>query len=85
MTPAERSAATVAAVAAAVGVPLAELHSRRRHAPLVAKRREVIRVLAERHGWSTTQIGRALGRDHSTIVHHLQIARGAAPPPRTGV
>jgi chromosomal replication initiation ATPase DnaA len=42
-------------------------------------------IIARRHamvflreaGWSTTQIARVWGLDHSTVVHHLQVANRA--------
>ena len=52
---------------------LTELRARRRSRPLV-RARHVIAELARRHTKaSLIQIGRALDRDHSTVMHGLKL------------
>lgn len=49
-------------------VPRAEIFSRSRRVPVARARKEVMcRLRAD--GFSTSQIGRWLDRDHSTVIH----------------
>ena len=44
----------------------------RRYATLVAMRAKAVRRLSEELKWSSTEIGQFLGgRDHTSILHHL--------------
>jgi hypothetical protein len=63
-------------------VPVRELRSDRKHDRYVRVRRWV--VARARPRWSWWQIGRALNRDHSTLIHHYrEVARTAANDART--
>lgn len=55
-------------------VPIAELMSDARRAQVAHARQEVMRLAVDA-GFSTTQVGRFLGRDHSTVVHGIKAAR----------
>ncbi len=60
-----------------------EVTGQRRHKMLIAARSAIAIVLLER-GWSYPRIGRALNRDHTTIVHAVQVwpARARTYPER---
>ena len=58
------------------GVDLQTLRSDRRSKELVAFRREIA-VEAFRESFAYAAIGRALNRDHTTIIHHVQSALAA--------
>lgn len=60
----------IEAVAAEFGLSYGEVIGTGRTRRFVAARAVVARILRDR-GWSTTQIGRWLHRDHSTIIHLL--------------
>lgn len=70
MTPREKNLAAVSAIAQRHGYTVEDIlgPSRRKH--LVHVRRLCVLML-RRKNYSTTEIGRVLGRDHSTIVHAL--------------
>lgn len=71
-------------VAAERGVTPAQIVSRCRRQKVFRARVEVARRLDAR-GYSTTQIGAALGHDHTTIVYYLGRAKKKPtpePPPR---
>ena len=57
----------VDAVAEATGIPAKHILSKSRTAP-VARARQIVMYEARKAGLSYPQIGRALGRDHSTVV-----------------
>ena len=70
-----------ARIAAEHGVTIAEIDGRSRRRRIVIARWAAIRaVQEERPGYSFPQIGRAFGRDHSTIMHALGLIprRGAS-------
>ena len=76
--------ATVRMIASEVseitGVPASEILGRRR-AQEVCHARELVCYVARRTGMTYSQIGRALNRDHSTIIHAVAnecIRRGEA-------
>jgi chromosomal replication initiation ATPase DnaA len=73
MTPRERNLAEIDAIAELDGYTLADILGKRRFKPLVEVRRKCV-VRMRFKGYSTTEIGRIMNRDHSTIVHSLQIA-----------
>ena len=56
------------------GVTVAEIKGRSRLGPVVAARQDVFLALREA-GWSFPRIGRAMGRDHSTVMHGVARAR----------
>lgn len=62
------SAEVVAVVAAEHGVTVDEILSPSRYRHIVAARREVCTRLRAQ-GWSYPAIGRALGRDHATVMY----------------
>ncbi len=57
----------VDAVSEATGIPSKHILSKIRTAP-VARARQIVMYEARKAGLSYPQIGRALGRDHSTVV-----------------
>ena len=77
-----RIAAVIAACAEVWGVPVATLYSARRHRRY-AWPRQAAMYLAREHGHhSLLMLGRAFGRDHSTVFHGVRAAaaRCAADP-----
>jgi chromosomal replication initiation ATPase DnaA len=71
MRPLPETARIIAEVAERHGSSPRELCGRSGKHRLVSARLELVhRLYAERH-LSTTQIGRILGRDHTTIIHYL--------------
>lgn len=52
------------------GIPASEIMGPRRSAD-VCRARELVCYVARRNGMSYPQIGRALKRDHSTIIHAI--------------
>jgi chromosomal replication initiation ATPase DnaA len=61
-----------AQVCARHGVGPRSIHSRCRLAYLVAARHELIWLIRQSTTWSTTQIGRYMGMDHSSILHAIK-------------
>ena len=55
------------------GVTVADIKGRSRLGPVVAARQDVFLALREA-GWSFPRIGRAMGRDHSTVMHGVAVA-----------
>ncbi|WP_395652482.1 helix-turn-helix domain-containing protein [Brevundimonas sp.] len=58
-------------IAEAHRLTLEDILGKSRHKYLVMVRRKCVVMLREK-GYSTTEIGRIMKRDHSTIVHALQ-------------
>jgi len=58
------------------GVPLAELVGRNRSAKIALPRHVVMYVMREEVGASLQQIGQALGRDHTTVMHGIERIAG---------
>lgn len=52
------------------GMSSADLTDARRDAPRIAARKDACRLLRDA-GWSLKSIGRAMKRDHTTVLHHL--------------
>jgi chromosomal replication initiator protein len=71
MTPRERHLRIIDHIASDYGYDRHEVIGKRRFKVLVEIRHECIKFFREQ-GFSTTEIGRILNRDHSTIVHALQ-------------
>jgi chromosomal replication initiation ATPase DnaA len=71
MTPRGRNLAEIDAIAELYGYTLADILGKRKQRPLVEVRRKCV-VRLRSFGYSTTEIGRIMQRDHSTIVHSLQ-------------
>lgn len=70
MTPREKIHAAIDVVAQEHGYTVHDIIGKSRFKHLVAVRLLCILMLRER-GYSTTEIGRLMDRDHSTIVHAL--------------
>lgn len=70
MTPREKNHAMIDTIARDNGFTLADIIGPRKHKKLSAVRHLCVLMLREK-GYSTTEIGRIMNRDHSTIVHAL--------------
>lgn len=77
MTPNEKSMEEIAQIAYKYGYTAQDIIGKRKFKRLVMVRRECA-VMLRAKGYSTTQIGRIMNRDHSTIVHSLQMSRAEA-------
>jgi chromosomal replication initiation ATPase DnaA len=77
MTPKERNLAEIDAIAELYGYTVEDILGRSKLKTLVKVRRKCVVRLREK-GYSTTEIGRIMHRDHSTIVHSLQKMAAAA-------
>lgn len=62
----------VSEVSASTGVPVRDITSDRRNLHIVAARHEVFWRLHAETDWSVAEIGRRLGRDHTTILHGIR-------------
>jgi len=71
MTPRERNLAEIDAIAELYGYTVEDILGKSKVKPLVEVRRKCV-VRLRKKGYSTTEIGRIMQRDHSTIVHSLQ-------------
>jgi chromosomal replication initiator protein len=71
MTPREKNLAEIDAIAELYGYTLEDILGKSKLKELVAVRRKCI-VWLRGKGYSTTEIGRIMNRDHTTIVHALQ-------------
>ena len=74
MTPRHANLLQVEAIAKAHCFTLEDILGPRKFKPLVAVRRKCAVMLREK-GHTTTEIGRIMNRDHSTIVHALQMSK----------
>jgi chromosomal replication initiation ATPase DnaA len=72
MTPREKNLADIGEIAYKYGYTAEDIVGEKRYRRLVKVRRECVGMLREK-GYSTTEIGRIMNRDHSTIVVSLQI------------
>lgn len=77
MTPREKNLAEIDAIAELYGYTLEDILGKSKLKELVAVRRKCV-VWLRGKGYSTTEIGRIMNRDHSTIVHSLQKSRAEA-------
>jgi len=77
MTPREKNLAEIDAIAELYGYTLEDILGKSKLKALVTVRRKCI-VWLRGKGYSTTEIGRIMNRDHSTIVHSLQKSRAEA-------
>jgi chromosomal replication initiation ATPase DnaA len=77
MTPKERNLAEIDAIAELYGYTAEDVLGKSKLKTLVAVRRKCV-VWLRGKGYSTTEIGRIMQRDHSTIVHSLQKMAAAA-------
>jgi chromosomal replication initiation ATPase DnaA len=71
MTPREKNLAAIGEIAYKYGYTVEDMLGPRRFKKMVAVRRECI-VMLRAKGYSTTEIGRIMNRDHSSIVTSLQ-------------
>jgi len=71
MTPRERNLAEIDAIAELHGYTVEDILGKSKVRPLVEVRRKCV-VRLRKKGYSTTEIGRIMQRDHSTILHSLQ-------------
>jgi chromosomal replication initiation ATPase DnaA len=63
----------VAAVAAAFTIPIEELCSKRRSAPIAFARQNAMYLTHVAFGLSFTAVGRAFGRDRTTAAHACRV------------
>ena len=73
MTPRQLNMERIDAIARLYDYTVEDVLGKSKLKALVAVRRKCIVMLRDR-GYSTTEIGRIMLRDHSTIVHSLQIS-----------
>lgn len=72
MTPRERNLAEIGEIARKNNFTVEDILGKRRYKRIVEVRRECVAMLRAKN-YSTTEIGRIMCRDHSTIVHSLQM------------
>lgn len=77
MTPRQSNMLQIEAIAKEHCFTVEDILGPRKFKHLVAVRRKCIVMLREK-GYSTTEIGRIMQRDHSTICHALQMSKAAA-------
>ena len=77
MTPRQANMLEIEAIAKAHKFTLEDILGPRKFKPLVAVRRKCAVMLREK-GHTTTEIGRIMRRDHSTICHSLQKSKAEA-------
>jgi chromosomal replication initiator protein len=70
MTPREKNLKDIEHLAEGYGYTVADILGQKRHRHLVFVRNLCVFMLRNK-GYSTTEIGRIMNRDHSTIVHAL--------------
>lgn len=71
MTPRERNLTIIDHIASDYGYDRTEVLGPRKFKELIEIRHHCIKLFREQ-GFSTTEIGRIMNRDHTTIVHALQ-------------
>jgi chromosomal replication initiation ATPase DnaA len=71
MTPREKNLLDIDNIAQTHGYDVGDILGKSKFRKLVMARRECVLMLRAK-GYSTTEIGRIMKRDHSTIVHSLQ-------------
>ena len=76
MTPREQNLADIEAIAKKHRFTLEDILGKSRFGPLVKVRRKCVVMLREK-GYSTTDIGRIMNRDHSTICNSLNKSRAS--------
>lgn len=72
MTPKEKNLADIKEIAYKYGYTAEDVLGKSRYKRLVMVRRQCVGMLRAK-GYSTTEIGRIMSRNHSTIVTSLQI------------
>jgi chromosomal replication initiator protein len=71
MTPRQANMLEIAAIASLYDYTVEDVLGKSKLKALVAVRRKCVVMLRDK-GYSTTEIGRIMNRDHSTICHALQ-------------
>ena len=74
MTPKQANMLEIEAIANAYDYTAEDVLGKSKLKALVAVRRKCV-VMLRRRGYSTTEIGRILLRDHSTICHALNVSK----------
>ena len=74
MTPRQANILEMEVIARKYGYTAEDVIGKNRQKQLVSVRRQCVVMLREK-GYSTTEIGRIMNRDHSTIVHALQMVK----------
>lgn len=82
-TPRERNLADIGLIALRHGFTREDILGPRKFKNLIRARQDCIAMFRKR-GLSTTEIGRIMGRDHSTIVHALQQVAARSVPANAG-
>lgn len=77
MTPRQANMLQIEEIAKVYGYTAADILGKRKLKALVAVRRQCV-VMLRKKGYSTTEIGRIMNRDHSTICHALQMSKAGA-------
>lgn len=72
MTPRQANLLQIEAIAKVYGYTVDDILGKSKLKALVAVRRQCVNMLREK-GYSTTEIGRIMNRDHSTICHALNM------------
>lgn len=72
MTPREKNLADIGEIAESYGFTVDDIIGKRKYKMLMKARRECVAMLRAKK-LTTLQIGKIMNRDHSTIVHSLQI------------
>lgn len=72
MTPREKNLAEIGKIAYKYGFTVEDMIGKRKYKMLMVARRECVAMLRAK-GLTTVQIGKIMARDHSTIVHSLQV------------
>lgn len=70
MTPRQKNLKAIDTIAQQYGYTVEDILGQKRHRHLVFVRNLCVFMLRDK-GYSTTEIGRIMHRDHSTIVHAL--------------
>ena len=74
MTPRQANMLEMEAIAKEYGYTAADVVGKNRQKKLVEVRRKCV-VMLRAKGYSTTEIGRIMNRDHSTICHALKMSK----------
>ena len=84
LTPREQRTQVIRRVADAYEVSVDDLLSRRRDGVLVMARRAAIVAVYQAFPDSLPMLGRLFDRDHTTILHHLRVAKCAKEASNAG-
>jgi chromosomal replication initiation ATPase DnaA len=76
MTPREKNIAAIDVIAQEHGYTADDIIGKSKLKTLVKARRQCV-VMLRNKGYSTTEIGRIMQRDHSTICHALNMSKEA--------